>query len=86
MGVPVITRSSDRAAGRQTASLLQALGASGWIAHSEAQFVALARDCALDTAGRVKARSGLRQKMAQGPLMDGRRFAQDFAQVLRALL
>jgi predicted O-linked N-acetylglucosamine transferase (SPINDLY family) len=86
MGVPVITRSSDRAAGRQTASLLQALGASGWIAHSEAQFVALARDCALDTAGRVDARSGLRQKMAQGPLMDGRRFAQDFAQVLRALL
>lgn len=85
MGVPVITRSSDRAAGRQTASLLESLGRTDWIGASEDAFVARATACARDTQSLAQARSSLRQEMAASPLTDGRQFAGNFARLLREL-
>lgn len=85
MGVPVLTRVADRAAGRQTASILQTLGEPGWIAGSEAQLVEIARALAQDAQGLARTRAGLRQKMAATTLVDGRRFAAGMAQVLRDL-
>jgi predicted O-linked N-acetylglucosamine transferase (SPINDLY family) len=82
MGVPVLTRVADRPAGRQTASLLQALGETDWIAYDEAQFVANARACAQDTDALTRTRAGLRQKMMKTSLLDGAVFARDMAQVL----
>ena len=86
MGVPVVTLVSDRPAGRQSASILQTLDASDWIAHSEEDFVQRAVACADDHDALVLARQGLRKKMASTSLGDGRLFAHGFAQTLRRLV
>ena len=86
MGVPVVTLVSDRPAGRQSASILQTLGEPDWIAETQEAFVQRACACASNAAGLVKARKGLRQKMASTTLGDGRLFAQGFAQTLRGLM
>jgi predicted O-linked N-acetylglucosamine transferase (SPINDLY family) len=86
MGVPVVTLVSDRPAGRQSASILQTLDASDWIAHSEEDFVLRAVACADDHDALVLSRQGLRKKMASTSLGDGRLFAHGFAQTLRRLV
>lgn len=85
MGVPVITQISERPAGRQTASILQTLGETQWIAPNPDEFVALALACAKDTALRTHQRIALRKKIASTSLGDGRLFAQSMAQTLYSL-
>ena len=70
MGAPVVTLAGDRMASRMTASMLDALGRSEWIARSEDEYVALAARLAADVPGRAEARRTQRERMACSPLCD----------------
>jgi len=74
MGVPVVTLAGDRHASRVGASLLSAAGLAHLVAASEREYVALARDLAVDPARLGAEREGLRERLAASPLMDAPRF------------
>lgn len=86
MGVPVLTFLAERAAGRQTASILQALGYYEWVAQTEEQFVDVARNLANDVERLMLIRARLREEMSNSPLINGEAFAHEFAKLLRELL
>ena len=46
MGVPVVTLTGERHAGRMVTSILHAVGKPGWCASSADDFVRIAHDCA----------------------------------------
>jgi len=75
MGVPVVTRVGQTAAGRAGLSQLSNLGLDELAAHSEEQFVTVAVELASDLPRLVQLREGLRRRMSESPLMDGARFA-----------
>ncbi len=80
MGVPVIHLNGDHVGSRFTASILQAIGHTDWIAENEADYldktIALAKNVAL----RQQLRLTQRERMAQSPLCN----AKDLAQTLEA--
>src|SRR6202012_6012001 len=76
MGVPVVTRVGETAVGRGGLSQLVNLGMRELAADSDAAFVRIAVELAMDRSRLAQLRSGLRQRMEQSPLMDGARFAQ----------
>ena len=69
MGTPVITLKGDRRAGRFGASVLRAAGFPEWIATSEAEFVAKAKDLAV-SADLADMRESLRLRVLASPLAD----------------
>ncbi len=82
MGVPVVTLYGDRHAARVSASLLTAIGRTGWIARSPEHYVDIARTLAADVALRDKARNTLREEMLRSPLMDHAGQAKRFGDAL----
>lgn len=70
MGVPVIHLLGDHVGARFAASLLQAIGRSEWIAHSEAEYIAKTIALARDSALRKQLRFLQRDVMARSPLCD----------------
>lgn len=82
MGVPVLTMTGDRFLSRQGVGLLGAVGLDDWIAMNADDYVAKARAHANDLVALSELRMSLRQRVEQSPLMDGRRFAKDFEQML----
>lgn len=76
MGVPVITLTADRAAGRVGASLLTQVGLTELIAPDVQTYVSLARDLAGDLDRLAALRRGLRERMAASPLCDPPGFAR----------
>lgn len=80
MGVPVITRAGQWAGARQGASILKHLGLQAWVADSEPDFVSKAIALARDLPARASHRAGLRQRMQNSPLLDGRRIARQIEQ------
>lgn len=83
MGVPVIARTGTTFVARQSASLLERLGAAQWIAGDDADYVT----CAVDMAQRVgdlrAGRAALRERV-RTQLCDAAAQARDFAALLRA--
>jgi len=75
MGVPVIAREGDRMASRMTASMLDAIGRSEWIARSEAEYIDKVVALSRDVEQRKVPRSGQRKRMAASPLCDARGLA-----------
>jgi GT2 family glycosyltransferase/Flp pilus assembly protein TadD/glycosyltransferase involved in cell wall biosynthesis len=75
MGVPVVTQSGDWAGARQGHSILQALGLQAWVSDTPQGFVDTAVALARDTAALARHRAGLRQRLLDSPLTDGRRLA-----------
>jgi predicted O-linked N-acetylglucosamine transferase (SPINDLY family) len=70
MGVPVVSMSTDRFAGRMTESILNAVGLSEMVSRSESEYIALACDLAQDP-DRLKAlRSRLRTQVENSSLCD----------------
>ncbi len=75
MGVPVLTLTGNRHAGRVGKSLLKCTGLDDWVADSPEQFIARATDLAADLAGLAAMRQGLRDRLAVSPLCDSDAFA-----------
>jgi protein O-GlcNAc transferase len=82
MGVPVVTLAADRSVGRGGVSLLTNVGMRDGIAQSVGAYVELAVSLAGDLSRLTEIRRGLRQRMRESPLMDGRRFAADMERAI----
>jgi len=85
MGVPVVTLVGDTVVGRGGLSQAKNLGLDLLCADSPDDFCARAVALASDLERLASLRATLRQRMERSPLMDGRRFARNFEQTLRAL-
>ncbi|MBI4938222.1 MAG: tetratricopeptide repeat protein, partial [Nitrosomonadales bacterium] len=80
MGVPLVALEGDWIGGRQASTILAALGKPEWVAHDEAEYVAIVAALARDKAGRLSLRASQRALMAGSPLCD----AQGLARILEA--
>jgi predicted O-linked N-acetylglucosamine transferase (SPINDLY family) len=74
MGVPVITLCGDRHAGRMVASILTAAGMEDWVAHSREEYCDRAKKAAGDIEILGTLRSGIRNRMLQSDLYNGKDF------------
>ena len=85
MGVPVVTFAGDRPAGRQTAGFLKTLGLDELIAENLDDYV----DRAVKLSGNVEylsnMRAGLRQRFADSPLCDGKRFVGNLEKIYKTI-
>ena len=70
MGAPVIHLLGEHVGARFAAPLLNAIGHSEWIAHSEEEYIAKTIALARDVALRKQLRQGQREAMAHSPLCD----------------
>lgn len=77
MGVPVITLLGDRHVGRVGASILTNIGLTEFIAEDIEQYITIANKMAESPDYLQEIRKGLRQKMQNSPLCDGKSFARD---------
>ena len=75
MGVPVITLEGDRMASRMTASMLNAIGHSEWIARSEAEYIDKVVALARGVEQRKALRPAQRARMASSPLCNAKDLA-----------
>lgn len=85
MGVPTVTLNGNTMIGRQGACMLQAAGLPDWIAHSRADYVALAQAKAADVTGLSELRRTLRERLPNAALFDASRFASHFVDALWAM-
>lgn len=76
MGVPFITLADRPSVGRLGSSILEGVGHSEWIAHSEDEYILKAVALAADIPKLSGNRLNLRQEMAKSPLMDEQGFAK----------
>jgi predicted O-linked N-acetylglucosamine transferase (SPINDLY family) len=85
MGVPVVTFTGDRFAGRHSASHVHNAGLGEIVAEDVDGYVRIALELANDLERLATIRATLRDKMAQSPLCDPRRFADNFSKALRTM-
>jgi predicted O-linked N-acetylglucosamine transferase (SPINDLY family) len=85
MGVPVVTLAGATHAGRVGASLLGAVGLAELIVGDREAYVATAVELARDRGRRAALRAGLRQRLANSPLMDGAGYARRLESAYRAM-
>ena len=85
MGVPVITLTADRFAGRHATSHLHNVGLEELVAAAPEQYLAIASGLARDIDTLESMRTRLRQQMAASPLCNGSRFAGNFQAAMRNL-
>jgi protein O-GlcNAc transferase len=82
MGVPTLTLAGDRRAGRMGKALMQAVGMPQFVAGSAGEFAGLG-EAALSAPGSLaELRAGLRRRLLESPLCDGKDFAQHFERFL----
>jgi protein O-GlcNAc transferase len=77
MGVPVVTLAGKTAIERGGVSILNQVGLPQLVARSEDEYVRIAANLAKDLPKLAELRAGLRQRMMESPLMDGKGFAAD---------
>jgi predicted O-linked N-acetylglucosamine transferase (SPINDLY family) len=82
MGVPVITLPGSRRSSRGGQSILTTLGRPEWIAHSEANFIAIGQRLAAEPEQLASIRSGLRDELRASALMDHAGFTRAFEALL----
>ena len=83
MGVPVVTCPGETFASRHSFSHLSNAGLKETIARDLDEYVELAVSLGGDLPRLAMLRAGLRERMAASPLCDGKRFAINFACLLR---
>ena len=83
MGVPVITLPGQTFFSRQSLSVLRSVGLDEPVARDPAEYVDRAVKLAGDLPRLGEIRAGLRQRVAQSPLCDGKRFAGNLMKILR---
>ena len=76
MGVPFVTLAGRPSVGRLGSSILTGSGHPEWIAKSEEEYVEIAVALASDLDALARTRSGLRDELENGPLMDESGFAR----------
>ena len=77
MGVPVVTLASCPPVGTLGAGILKPIGLTDWVAANEDDYVRIAVERSRDLPGLSKLRGMLRAQVANSPLCDSRRFADD---------
>ena len=85
MGVPAITLSGDRHAGRVGASILTRVGHADFVAETEEAYVEKAAALANDLDRLSALRKDLRDRMRQSPLCDADGFARDIEAAYREM-
>jgi predicted O-linked N-acetylglucosamine transferase (SPINDLY family) len=85
MGVPMLTQRGSRAAGRQSASVLEAVGLRELVAESADELVALAASWAEAPARLAALRGSLRERVRRSPLCDAPTFTRGLEDAYRAL-
>ncbi len=85
MGVPVVTLTAERPAGRVGASLLTQAGLEDLIATGPAEFIAAAKERAADPARLAEVRLGMRRRLIRSQLMDRAGFAQSLEAAYRGI-
>lgn len=83
MGVPVVTLLGDHMVARWSGAMLKKLRLDELIAKNEADYVAIAQGLAQDPARLEVLRAGLRERVAQSPLCDEKRRAQQIERAFR---
>jgi len=86
MGVPVVTVPGRTFAGRHSLSHLGNAGLADLAAEDEDGYVRLAAELASDRRRLAELRRGLRPRLLNSPLLDPRRFARDFAELVRGIV
>ena len=86
MGVPVVTLCGDRHAGRMVSSILTAVGMSDCIAQTPDEYIAIARKLACSPDILQSLRQGLRARMSQSVLCDGKGFTKRLEDAYRKML
>jgi protein O-GlcNAc transferase len=86
MGVPVITLTGDRHAGRVGSSILTQVGLEELIADNTEQYISAARSLAEDTKRIYSYRETLRNRMANSPLCDGTGFTRSLENAFAGML
>jgi predicted O-linked N-acetylglucosamine transferase (SPINDLY family) len=85
MGVPVVTCPGTTFASRHSLSHLATVDLMETVAPDTAAYVDLAAGLAEDLPRLARLRAGLRERMAQSPLCDGARLAENLLRLLRQL-
>jgi protein O-GlcNAc transferase len=85
MNVPVVTMVGDMHISRVGASLLTNMGLPQLVTHTEEEFVKVASGYAHNRDALVALRKGLRARLQNSPVMDGKAFAADFGAALRGM-
>ena len=85
MGVPVVTRPGPTFAGRHTASFLNAVGLSEWIATVEDTYVTIVKEKSRDVKALSDLRRGLRKMMSDSQLCDAATFASHLSDALHQM-
>ncbi len=86
MGVPVVTLCGDRHAGRMVSSILSAAGVTDCIAQTPDEYIAIARQLASSPNVLQSLRQGLRARMSQSVLCDGKGFTKRLEDAYRKML
>jgi protein O-GlcNAc transferase len=86
MGVPVLTLRGDCHAARVSASLLESVSMSDFVAENDSQYVDIGRRLSADISELRKIRASLRQKLFDSPLLDGRRLAREIEHAYQSLV
>jgi protein O-GlcNAc transferase len=86
MGVPVITLSGERSAGRLTTSILNLLGHSEWVADSREAYIQIACSLASNTDHLAGIRSELREQMQTSRLCDEAGFTRRLEALYRQVV
>jgi predicted O-linked N-acetylglucosamine transferase (SPINDLY family) len=76
MGIPVVTRCGERHAERMSYSILAHLGVTATVAHTDAEYVAIACRLATDPAWRAEVSATIRRQFATVPLADPGHYAR----------
>lgn len=82
MGIPTLTLAGDRRAGRMGKALMQAVGLPQFVAGSIAEFAAMGEAVLSAPAALSELRAGLRRRLLESRLCDGKDFAQHFERFL----
>jgi protein O-GlcNAc transferase len=85
MGVPVVSLAGRSAMGRAGLSILSNVGLPGLVAHTEEEYVGIAKELACDPSRLAELRRTLRQRMQSSPLMDAPAFARDMETAYRQM-
>lgn len=85
MGVPTLTLPGETMLSRQTASVLTCIGLVDWVARDEDDYVRRAAAFAQDLPALARLRATLRDRAADTPLFDGRRFTVNLQNACRGM-